>query len=177
MIVFDFRSFCSSFKNIFRSMNRSPAQIPMFNISTITFNRLYSIARRNSHGQSCPRFVSNRWSINSTVKRLRKMKRVLELPDPCFEGVSYVFSSHRAWRIATYCLSNDLFEFSPPVTSDHRLPTTRLHSSIDTNINLYRSTYESNSIFRMDTINETRFRLKSDFLQKVRLICLFLFTE
>lgn len=120
MIVFDFRSFCSSFKNIFRSMNRSPAPIPMFNISTITFNRLYSIARRNSHGQSCPRFVSNRWSTNSTVKRLRKMKRVLELPDPCFEGVSYVFSSHRAWRIATYCLSNDLFEFSPPVTS-HRI--------------------------------------------------------
>lgn len=172
MIVFDFRSFCSSFKNIFRSMNRSPAQIPMFNISTITFNRLYSIARRNSHGQSCPRFVSNRWSTNSTVKRLRKMKRVLELPDPCFEGVSYVFSSHRAWRIATYCLSNDLFEFSPPVTS-HRI----VDKIALVDINLYRSTYESNSIFRMDTINETRFRLKSDFLQKVRLICLFLFTE
>lgn len=172
MIVFDFRSFCSSFKNIFRSMNRSPAPIPMFNISTITFNRLYSIARRNSHGQSCPRFVSNRWSTNSTVKRLRKMKRVLELPDPCFEGVSYVFSSHCAWRIATYCLSNDLFEFSPPVTS-HRI----VDKIALVDINLYRSTYESNSIFRMDTINETRFRLKSDFLQKVRLICLFLFTE
>lgn len=172
MIVFDFRSFCSSFKNIFRSMNRSPAPIPMFNISTITFNRLYSIARRNSHGQSCPRFVSNRWSTNSTVKRLKKMKRVLELPDPCFEGVSYVFSSHRAWRIATYCLSNDLFEFSPPVTS-HRI----VDKIALVDINLYRSTYESNSIFRMDTINETRFRLKSDFLQKVRLICLFLFTE
>lgn len=153
-------------------MNRSPAQIPMFNISTITFNRLYSIARCNSHGQSCPRFVSNRWSTNSTVKRLRKMKRVLELPDPCFEGVSYVFSSHRAWRIATYCLSNDLFEFSPPVTS-HRI----VDKIALVDINLYRSTYESNSIFRMDTINETRFRLKSDFLQKVRLICLFLFTE
>lgn len=128
----------------------------------ITFNHLYSTARRNSHRQSCPRFVSNRWSNNSTVKRLTR-KRVLELLDPCFEGVSYVFSSHRAWRIATNCLSNHLFELSPPATSHRIVDYQRQACTRSIPISIYRST--SNSSFRMDIINEVRFRLKSDFLQ------------
>lgn len=85
--------------------------------------------------------------------------------DPCFEGVSYVFSSHRAWRIATISFERSFRTFSIcHVTSDRRLQA--WNSSIDQYQFIVRFTSQIRFFQWIHNKRDTA-SIKSDFLQSL----------